>query len=298
MTDVKTAITIAKDAMDAGEKALDLYNKVVDQVIPWKTFEKTVTELGKYEKDYSASAGALVGQVKTLVLDAQDKYLAATQSVFEWAGICSGLLVHYVNLFDGLNEEKAKAQRTILLKVLDDGVTKMGAAQLSLQASTLSFNGASGKLITLSTQLRADFDEGSVYFQAQVDKLRKEAYAGAAVGVIGGPLGLLIAYSIAAGVLEGQLIPQLRKGFAHVESVYAEMTKLIVQSGKDIDAAKAKLQQEIRRIGEMKGQAEETKLFVELDALMIASLKESATKLINACNQYRAIHSTGSLLAA
>ncbi|XFB08579.1 hemolysin E, partial [Azotobacter salinestris] len=44
-------------------------------------------------------------------------------------------------------------------------------------------------------------------YDMQVDKLRKEAYGGAAVGLVLGPFGLLISYSIAAGVLEGKLIP-------------------------------------------------------------------------------------------
>ncbi|BBP35198.1 hypothetical protein VEE67_24390 [Escherichia coli] len=45
------------------------------------------------------------------------------------------------------------------------------------------------------------FQKKNSYFQSQVDKIRKEAYA----GVVAGPFGLIISYSIAAGVVEGKL---------------------------------------------------------------------------------------------
>jgi hemolysin E len=297
MTNPKDAITLAKDAMDAGEQALALYNQVLDQVIPWKTFEQTVESLGKYQKDYSTQAGALVGDVKTLLLTAQDNYLAATQSVFEWCGLSAELLTGYVTLFDNFNANNATAQKSILLKVLGDGVTKMEAAQKSLQQSSQSFNGAAGKLITLNAQLKSDFDQGSSYFDAQVAKLRKEAYGGAAVGAVAGPLGLIIAYSIAAGVLEGQMIPQLKEGFAKVEKVYSTMTGMVNKAGADIDTAKGKLQAEVKRIGEMKEQTEATRIYVDLDALMVDTLKTSANRLIAQCKVYRAAHSGGPLLA-
>ncbi|ENO4813871.1 TPA: hemolysin HlyE, partial [Shigella sonnei] len=94
--------------------------------------------------------------------------------------------------------------------VLDDGITKLNEAQKSLLVSSQSFNNASGKLLALDSQLTNDFSEKSSYFQSQVDKIRKEAYAGAAAGVVAGPFGLIISYSIAAGVVEGKLIPELK----------------------------------------------------------------------------------------
>lgn len=298
MTSPKEAITVVKDALETGDKALELYNKVLDQIVPWKTFEDTITDLAKYQKDYSTATGALVGEVKTLLLTANDKYLAATQSVFEWCGLTTALLGGYLTLFDNYTAEKANGQKTIVIKVLSEGLTKMDAAQKSLQASSESFNAASGKLITLNVQMKSDFDSGSVYFEAQVDKLRKEAYGGAAVGVLLGPLGLLISYSVAAGVLEGQLIPKLKKGFEEVTKVYEEMTTLVVKADKDISATKAQLQKEIVRIGEMKTQTEATKVFVDLDGLMVAELKAAANKLIEQCRAYQNSHSGRSILAA
>ncbi len=74
----------AKTAIETADKALDLYNKVLDQLIPWKTFEETIKELTRYKDEYSQKSSTLVGEVKTLLLDCQDKYFESTQSVYEW----------------------------------------------------------------------------------------------------------------------------------------------------------------------------------------------------------------------
>lgn len=75
-------------------------------------------------------------------------------------------------------KKKASAQKTILIKVLDDGIIKLEKAQQSLHASSQSFNSASGKLIALDSQLANDFDEKSDYFQGQVIKLEKKHMRG------------------------------------------------------------------------------------------------------------------------
>ncbi len=71
----------------------------------------------------------------------------------------------------------------------------------------------------VDSQLTNDFSESS-YFQSQVDKIRKEAYAGAAAGVVAGPFGLIISYSIAAGVVEGKLIPELKNKLKSVQNFF------------------------------------------------------------------------------
>lgn len=135
-------------------------------------------------------------------------------------------------LFDEYNEKKASAQKDILIKVLDDGITKLNEAQKSLLVSSQSFNNASGKLLALDSQLTNDFSEKSSYFQSQVDKIRKEAYAGAAAGVVAGPFGLIISYSIAAGVVEGKLIPELKNKLKSVQNFFTTLSNTVKQGIK------------------------------------------------------------------
>ncbi len=278
-------VEVVKNAIETADGALDLYNKYLDQVIPWQTFDETIKELSRFKQEYSQAASVLVGDIKTLLMDSQDKYFEATQTVYEWCGVATQLLAAYIFLFDEYNEKKASAQKDILIKVLDDGITKLNEAQKSLLVSSQSFNNASGKLLALDSQLTNDFSEKSSYFQSQVDKIRKEAYAGAAAGVVAGPFGLIISYSIAAGVVEGKLIPELKNKLKSVQSFFTTLSNTVKQANKDIDAAKLKLTTEIAAIGEIKTETETTRFYVDYDDLMLSLLKEAAKKMINTCKK-------------
>ena len=288
--DPKTTVDVVKGSIDAADKALDLYNKVLDQVIPWDSFEKAMKELTRYQNDYSKEAAALVGEIKTLLMNSLDKYFEATQNIYEWCGISSQLLTAYLTLFEQYDEKKAAVQKDILLEVLGSGLTKMTAAQTSLQSSSESFNTASGKLLALETQLSNDFNEKSVFFENQVSKLRKEAYGGAAAGIAAGLFGLIISYSIAAGVLEGKLIPELTKKLKSVQAFFTNIKNEVTKANQDINTTKAKLAEEISVIGDMKITTETTQFYVKYDDLMLSLLKDSANSLILQCNDYQKRH--------
>ena len=131
-------VEVVKNAIETADGALDLYNKYLDQVIPWQTFDETIKELSRFKQEYSQAASVLVGDIKTLLMDSQDKYFEATQTVYEWCGVATQLLAAYILLFDEYNEKKASAQKDILIKVLDDGITKLNEAQKSLPSTSSS----------------------------------------------------------------------------------------------------------------------------------------------------------------
>ncbi|MCC2615188.1 hemolysin E [Aestuariibacter halophilus] len=289
-TEAETAVAVIDKSLTAADKAIDLYNKGLDQLIPWKTFEETVNNLAEYQDHYSKAAGAMVGKVKSLLMDSEDAYFKSTQSIYEWSSMAASLLSAYLELFEQFDAEKAAAQKHILLKVLGEGITKMGVAQDALQTASQHFNAAAGELITLNTQLSNDFDAKSSYFQAQVDKIRKEAYGGAAAGAIAGPFGLIISYSIAAGVVEGKLIPELQKQLKSVQGFFTDITALVKTADQQISDAKSKLKEEVQVIGDMKASTETTQFFVEYDDLMLKQLKGAASKLIQQCQDYMHRH--------
>ena len=109
-------------------------------------------------------------------------------------------------------------------------------------------------------------------------------------GVVAGPFGLIISYSIAAGVVEGKLIPELKNKLKSVQSFFTTLSNTVKQANKDIDAAKLKLTTEIAAIGEIKTETETTRFYVDYDDLMLSLLKEAAKKMINTCNEYQKRH--------
>lgn len=286
------AVELIKDALETADQALDLYNKVLDQIIPWGTFEDTLSRLDQFRDDYSAEAAKLVGKVRTLLADSKDSYFEAVDKVYQWCGTASVLLPTYVNALTDPDPKKAKLQKPLLLQTLKLGVQHIDDGIAKLEAASRSFNEADGELTVLHKRLTEDFDTKSQYFNAQVDKIRKEAYAGAAAGVVAGPFGLIIAYSIAAGVVEGKLIPELKERMVSVKAFFERIQADITKTQTDIAGAKVNLRNEAVSLGELKSQIETTQIFLEIDTdnVLKAEVTEAAMKLSNSCIQYRSRH--------
>lgn len=283
-------VKIIDDSINAADKALDLYNKVVDQVVPWNAFEETIKEIERFKDEYSTEASTLVGETKTLLLDAQDKYFQSSQSVYRWCGLTLQLMPVFIKSLD--IPEQAETQRTIITKVLDDGIQKIEVAIDLLGKSSETFNKTSGKLTELDARLGNDFDSKSGYFKSKVDKIRKDAYGGAAAGVIAGPFGLIISYSIAAGVVEGKLIPELVKKLNEVKNFFISLRNKVNNANKEIGDVKIQLNEEVNSLGELQSQVAATKLMVDFskEAALKQMVVESASSLINSCNTYQIRH--------
>lgn len=295
MVDLKTGFELVREGIQTADKALELYNKVLDQVIPWGTLEETIKNLTQFETDYSKETAKLIGEIKQLLLNAQNYYHESTQVVYEWCGLTVNLLPAYISFLkkSGKDNEEVKAQKQLILKILDDGIEKMTISQKKLADSSMTFNKASGQLVELNERLKSEFNSNSSYYKTQVEKIRKEAYAGAAAGIAAGPFGLMISYSVAAGVVEGKLIPALNEKLNHVKGVFEKLSELVEKSTADINETKDKLKEEIKAIGEIKISAETTKVFTGFDDTMIAELEKAANKLIEQCSEYMKRHSSG-----
>jgi len=291
LTAVPEVISIANDGLDAVEKALDLYNKMIEQVIPWETFENTIHDLQASQAQYSTAAAVLVGEVETHLLDSRDNYKSSVQEVLNWCRTAVPILRQYMKLF-ALTKRPgiAEAQKVLLLKVLNDGASTMDKAIADLKKSSLSFNGASGKLTLLKSQLEADFSKGSTYYEDQVAELRAKAYGGASASIIGGPIGLAIAYAIAAGIVEGDMIPYMEKAFADTKKSFEHTATLVSSAGNKIEKAKESIGTEIKTISKISSNIKLTATFAETWALVPESLfddlKESADNLIRICELY------------
>lgn len=285
-------LDVVKEGMEVADKALELYDKILDKVIPWKEFENTIKELDKYREDYSKEAGQLIGQIKTLLLNGMDTYFLSTQSIYEWCGTAVYQLNLYLKLFKETGPKSAAAQKALLVAVLDSGIKKMNEAQQKLSESTSAFNKVSGELLSLNTQLKNDFDKNSEYYNRQINKIRTEAYAGAASGAVFGIFGLIISYGTAAGIVENQLIPELNAKMESIKSFYVDLKQTIEKSNVDIDTTKTQLQTEIQTIGDLKVETENTQATISLDEFdaLRDEIINAATKLINHCNDYKERH--------
>lgn len=275
----------AKKAIAASSEAMDLINKGLDQSVPWATLEASLNELERFRSDYSAKAGDLVGKVKTLISQGMTAYYQASRHVYQWCLVVEPLLQKYIDLFTKLDKTKSEEQKKILVTILDDGIAEMKKAQKVLGESSSSFNEAAGQLTTLQHQLSSDFNEQSSYFAEQIAKVRREGYG---IASIFGP----IAWAIAAGVVEGKKVPEFKARLRSVENFYHNLNAVVSRSNGNIDETKAKLNTEIRAIGDLKVQTEEMSTYPSIDGVteLRDTIISSAKGLITKCTTYRNNH--------
>lgn len=179
----------------------------------------------------------------------------------------------------------------MFIKILDSGDEAILEAAGQMDNSRGSFNGMTGKIKELQPKLAADFNEASNFFHKSVADVRTKAYAGAASGVVFGPIGLAIAYSIAAGIVEGELVPNLKRSFKETQAAFDKLETDLEKSGDGIEAAKSKINKEIDDLRiNIKPKLNTTDGLAEAWALdpprFFDSLKSNASDLIKLCTDY------------
>jgi hemolysin E len=292
LAEAKAAIEITEQGIEAMRKAMKLYDEIMDKIIPWNTFKDTVDTLLSFEADYSEEAYGYVKQAKLLIESSRDNYIASTRSVYEWCSLAVSLLKAYIKLLD--QRTSADSQKKLIIRVLDEGHAKMTTAIELLNSTNSYFNSLKVELEGLNRQLGSDFDRRSAWFDTQVDKIRKEAYGGAAAGAIGGPIGLMISYSIAAGVVEGKLIPELESKLKGVKERFSKLQTTVTDTVSEIATSKTKLVKEVSVISTIRTQVETVKVFVDInEEALYDELKSDVQKLINLCTNYQQKHEEG-----
>lgn len=87
-------------------------------------------------------------------------------------------------------------------------------------------------------------------------------------------------------------VPELRAKMAQIQRFYEDLKLQVEKAFQDIDDVKDKLNKEIMQIGDLKVKTEETKTFIDLDAIpdLRNTLIQSGQNLIDKCNIYRQKH--------
>lgn len=295
MAQAAAAIELTSKGIDTAKKAIDLINEINDHIIPWKEFQTTMQSLRKYSDQYSDKAAVVVGQVAKLLLDCGDRYMASVNSVDRWCKSAVQLLRVYIDMFANItNKDVAEAQKGLMLTVLNNGHEAVEKAKVELEKCNTDFNGMSGKILELQALFNNDFKEGSAYYDSAVSQLRIKAYAGAASSAVTlpflGPIGIAVAYSIAAGVVEGELIPNLKKAFKETEESFARLKETLTKAEGAVKSASKEIDQELDTLKDMASQIDSTKGLAEVwsdaPAYLFNPLKTQTEQLIQMCKAY------------
>ena len=290
MAEAAEVVDTAEGGIEAANEVLDLYNKSVNQLIPWDAYKQAIKALKENKRQYSDAAAAIVGQVQTLLMNSHDEYDSSLEEVNRWCKMAVPVLEQYITLFEMTSDPKiAEAQKLLLLKVLNDGSTHMDSAITKLEVSKKSFNDAYGQLTTLKTQLDKDLNEEICYLNSAHKKALVQSYFGAASGIVFGPIGFALTYSLAVG--SGYMrTKNLDNAFEKAMMTFFDLQASVQMTQQFIKTEKDTLTKRIRALGTMSAKIEETKHFAEIWALVSSAkfdvLKKSTNQLIDMCEQF------------
>lgn len=289
-------VSIGKEAVAASRSVLDLYKKEADVAIPWDTIKEVAEKLDKFRNDYATRSGILAGDIKMLLENAMDEYFMSTQSIYEWCGIVITRLNTYLRLIKNPKSGKVKMQHSILIRLLENGLDKLTTAQDKLDQSSRSLNSASGKIIALSSQLNADFEEKSEFVQERTMLLKIAARNSKSCF-------LFICWDNSEVGDIYAIIQRIKSNLDKIKGFHEELKVTLGKATTDINSTKEKLREEIRVIGELKVKATVTKEslddvienYEDIEDEIAEYVGEPARDLIKECEQYRTRHGGASM---
>lgn len=281
------AIATAKEAIDTANDALNLYNKVLDQIVPWNGFKEMIKKYDMGGADYSHESANLIGKIKTQLLNVKDEYDSATQTIYEWCGISINLLKTYINLFNGGDASKQTVQKKFVANVLDNGMKKIQKAQEKLDDVIVYLNKTSEHLTALGNRLYNDYDENSEYFRHRKERIVRQSHQAAEEK--SGPTG---ATGIASTLIEEKLLRELKERLNSIREFNENLKTTVDQALIDAKQTKEKLDAKMQRMNELKTRVAESEPYALDDhvAELRNSAIQSAENLIANCNDYRNNH--------
>lgn len=215
-------------------------------------------------------------------MDGQDDHDAASRRVNQWCRIAIKILPIYQKL--GAKQETEailQTMKNLVVKLLDNGIKKLNAAEEKLEHCSKSFNEAAGKLKSLHIRLENDFNQKSEYYKTKINEIKVNVRKGEA------PFKFL-GVDIGKDISENILIPEVNKKMKNIESFTQNLKEKVTKSSTDIDDAKAKLKKEIEEIGGIKEHAET--LQIEVESTEAGAIKNtigaSVDELLKKCKEY------------
>ena len=287
------AFILASHGIASATKSMQRLDELINKSIPWVKFKETMRELNDSKEHFSYQAAHVVGQVAQLLLSCGDRYMSSVNAVDRWCKIAVPLLEGFMRMFEKVKEPAtAEAQRKILHAVLTKGSLAINDAMTELKASQEDFNRMTSKLYELEVIFNNDLKQKNNNFFASKFEIRAQAGISSALagGALFGPIGLALATAAAAGIVEGNMIPELQKAFDEVSGKFSALKDTLVTAGESIVKAKSDIDSEITKLDDISGKISVTENFAEVWATcpdeMFEELKNSTKGLIQLCKDY------------
>lgn len=275
-----TAFDIAKMSMVGARKVLYVYEQKLDTVIPWDKFNEIANALEAGRGRYSRTAGRLVDNIKTSLLNSESNYFTATESIYNWCGESISRLQRYIYLFNDYDENRAEGQKELLMDVLDNGLEKMNESLTHINQSIYNFN----ELNSMSNQLELEFKSEIQKMEEEIARVRRRQWIAFIYPSVG--IGLTIFNEV-------KTVPQLKNSLDSMEDLKNSLTGLRRHVTTAMDETK-KVSDELKQgtiiLGNLRCQTKTTSAFVIFNVRMRANkvlVEKAATNLIDKCRDHR-----------
>lgn len=286
----KLTIETAKQAIDTANDGLNLYNKVLDQSVPTKSFKESIEKLHSLHDEYSRESAELVSNIKTKLVGVIDEYDSAIQGIYEWCGTMKPVLGTYISLFNEGSASKQTMQKKFIVQLLETQKQKIENTQIHLGDCVENLDSVSKYLTSLKFHLNKDFDENGEYFQCTIKQSLRESHD---------PTTTSFKWASCFGKgssnidsMEEKLIRELKEKLRAVREFYENLKVQVDQAIIDVKQTQEKLTNQMKVNDELKARVSETKMYaVNGDIIGLQnSVIGSANNLIAHCDEYRYNH--------
>ena len=206
----------------------------------------------------------------------------------------SGVLVSVLEpSAEGTDQEKMWAACQYFSGFAKDMEGKVKEAEDALREASNILEGAQNELLSIVNTLKRVQDQFVREKQAAQASARAAAYGGAAAGLILGPIGLVISYSIAAGVTEGLTIPDIEADFAKQRQTISGYIEGFKKMSKETNELQEQLDAKRKQLIDIHGKLSTTGSLAGADIKLMSIkhfnlVRKNAEALVRACERFLA----------
>lgn len=201
----------------------------------------------------------------------------------------------------GSDKEKLFTACASFATFAKDVDSKLSEARDALRdASTKLFSAQNG-INSIVNTLKRVHDNFIDKQKKAVARQRSEVYGAAAVGILAGPIGLLISYGIASGVLEGMTIPEIKKDFerqrGRVSGYVADLKKMRSETKDlldELDEQRTQLTNISARLSTLASLAGNKDLLMNYPTVLLPAVRTSAKSLVKASKEFLSKYASAS----
>ena len=171
---------------------------------------------------------------------------------------------------------------------------KVNEVEEALRKADHALFSAQGNIRSIIKTLKRVQDEFITEMKAAQAKAREEAYTAAIIGLIFGPIGLMISYAVTTGVVEGVTVKEIEEDFAKQQDILSGYIDGFEQMYTDAKELQERLKKKRTQLIEIHSKLSATGSLSGINSKSLPVLhfnivRQSAEDLVKACDAFLAM---------